>query len=54
MMGIVREAKRHVQLKQVAYCPNLFKAVITKKSHPTEHDESDDIELQKKIKPKIK
>ena len=49
MLKAIREAKRVVQYKQVAYCPNLFKAVIIKNTHPTEYDESDDLELIKKI-----
>ena len=33
---------RHIQVKKVAYCPNLFKAIIT-----YEAPESDDIEYIK-------
>ena len=40
---------RHIQIKKVAYHPNLFKAILTFEKHPTEYDESDDIEYQKKI-----
>ena len=40
---------RHIQIKKVAYHPNLFKAVLTYEKHPTEYDESDDLEYQKKI-----
>ena len=47
MLRAIREAKRVVQYKQVAYCPNLFKSVIIKETHPTEFDEADDIELIK-------
>ena len=39
---------RHIQIKKVAYAPNLFKAIITYEKHPTEYDESDDIEYQKR------
>jgi len=38
---------RHIQIKKVAYHPNLFKAVLTYEKHPTEYDESDDLEYQK-------
>jgi hypothetical protein len=50
MIGVVK-AVRRVQVKKIAYCPNLFKAIITYEmhSHPTEHDESDDIEAQKEL-----
>ena len=40
---------RHIQIKQIAYCPKLFEATITYEPHPTEYDESDDLEYQKKI-----
>ena len=48
MIGAIREIKRRVQMPstKVSYCPNLFKATI-KVKHPTEHDESDDLELLK-------
>ena len=48
MLGVIREAKRVIQVNNIQYCPNLFKAIIMKPNHPTEHDESDDIELMKK------
>jgi hypothetical protein len=38
---------RHIQIKQVAYCPNIFKAIITYEPYSTEYDESDDLEYQK-------
>ena len=38
---------RHIQIKKVAYHPNLFKAVLTYEQHPTQYDESDDLEYQK-------
>jgi|TARA_R110002020_G_scaffold85926_6_gene212032 hypothetical protein len=38
---------RHIQIKKVAYHPNLFKAILTYEKHPTEWDESDDLEYQK-------
>ena len=40
---------RHIQVKKVAYCPNLFKAIITYEAHSPEYDESDDIETAKLI-----
>jgi hypothetical protein len=50
MLGVIREAKRVIQIKQVAYCPNLYKAIIIHKTHSTEFDESDDLELMKEKK----
>ena len=44
---------RHIQIKKIAYTPNLFKAIITYESHPTEYDESDDIEYQKGLMNKL-
>tara|TARA_R100000664_G_C2751638_1_gene138929 strand:- start:771 stop:995 length:225 start_codon:yes stop_codon:yes gene_type:complete len=38
---------RHIQIKKVAYHPNLFKAIITYEDTPTKYDESDDIEYIK-------
>ena len=43
---------RHIQIKKIAYCPNLFKAIITFESHGminNKYDESDDIEHIKKV-----
>ena len=40
---------RHIQIKQISYCPKLFEALITYEPHPTEYDESDDLEYQKTI-----
>jgi hypothetical protein len=40
---------RHIQIKKVAYCPNLFKAILTFEKHPTTYDESDDLEYIKKV-----
>tara|TARA_R110000824_G_scaffold157869_3_gene331402 strand:- start:2976 stop:3164 length:189 start_codon:yes stop_codon:yes gene_type:complete len=48
MIGVIKSVRR-VQVKQIAYCPNIFKAVITYEMHPTEYDESDDIEAQKEL-----
>jgi hypothetical protein len=51
MNGLVKSV-RHVQLKKIAFTPKLFQAIITYESHPShpcEHDESDDIEHQKKL-----
>jgi hypothetical protein len=39
----------HVHLNKVSYSPELFKSVIINKSHPTQYDESDDLENQKKL-----
>ena len=44
---------RHIQIKKIAYTPNLFKAIITYEAHPTEYDESDDIEYQKGLMNKL-
>tara|TARA_R110000824_G_scaffold154606_3_gene326797 strand:- start:2569 stop:2847 length:279 start_codon:yes stop_codon:yes gene_type:complete len=38
---------RHIQIKKIAYHPNLFKAIITYEVPNIEYDESDDIELMK-------
>ena len=38
---------RHIQIKKVAYHPNLFKAVITFDKTDYSYDESDDIEYIK-------
>lgn len=38
---------RHIQIKKIAYCPNLFKAIITYEDNS--YDESDDIEYVKYI-----
>tara|TARA_Y100001951_G_scaffold97616_1_gene97500 strand:+ start:291 stop:464 length:174 start_codon:yes stop_codon:yes gene_type:complete len=40
---------RHIQIKKVAYHPNLFKAIITFEKSNVNYDESDDIEYIKKI-----
>tara|TARA_Y100001938_G_scaffold150927_1_gene244455 strand:- start:1783 stop:1956 length:174 start_codon:yes stop_codon:yes gene_type:complete len=40
---------RHIQIKNVAYHPNLFKAIITFEKSNVNYDESDDIEYIKKI-----
>ena len=49
MIGIIK-AIRHIQVKRVAHNPNLYKAIITyEMHHPTEYDESDDIESQKNL-----
>jgi hypothetical protein len=49
MMGVVA-AVRRIQINKIAYHPHLFKALINKETHPTEHDESDDTELGKEGK----
>jgi hypothetical protein len=41
---------RHIQVKKIAYHPNLFKAILTFEGHgmvDSEYDESDDIEYIK-------
>ena len=38
---------RHIQIKKVAYHPNLFKAIITFERSNIEFDESDEIEYIK-------
>ena len=40
---------RHIQVKQIAYSPKLFEAIIQYEPHPTEYDESDDLEYQKQL-----
>tara|TARA_Y100000401_G_scaffold116941_2_gene124066 strand:+ start:1265 stop:1477 length:213 start_codon:yes stop_codon:yes gene_type:complete len=45
---------RHIQIKQVAYHPNLFKAVITFEKTNIDYDESDDIEYLKNVLEDIK
>jgi len=52
MMGVIRNAKRGVQVKQVSYDPNLFKKLIIYGCeawhiHPVEKDDSDHIEEEK-------
>jgi len=48
-MTSVVKAVRHIQLKQISYYPKLFEAIITYEPHPTEYDESDDLEYQKNL-----
>ena len=38
---------RHIQIKKIAYHPNLFKAILTFEGVPIKYDESDDIEYVK-------
>ena len=45
-MNILRNI-RHIQVKKVAYHPNLFKAVITFERSNIQYDESDEIEYIK-------
>ena len=47
MMGVVKTVKR-IQVNKIAGHSHLFKNIIYKETHPTEHDESDDLELMKK------
>jgi hypothetical protein len=46
MMNILRNI-RHIQVKKVAYHPNLFKAIITFERFNIQYDESDEIETIK-------
>jgi len=48
MNGLVKSI-RHIQINKIAFSPQLYSAIITYESHPTEHDESDDIEAQKNL-----
>ena len=48
MNGLVKSV-RHIQVKQISYCPKLFEALITYEPHPTKYDESDDLEYQKQL-----
>ena len=48
MNQLVKSVK-HIQVKQISYCPKLFQAIVTYQPHPTEYDESDDLEYQKNI-----
>lgn len=45
-MNILRNI-RHIQVKKIAYHPNLFKAVITFERFNIQYDESDEIETIK-------
>ena len=46
-MNRLAKSIRHIQIKQIAYTPKLFEACITYEPHPTEYDESVDLEYQK-------
>jgi len=48
MNGLVKCVK-HIQVKQISYCPKLFQAIIDYEPHPTKYDESDDLEYQKQL-----
>tara|TARA_R100001594_G_scaffold106417_1_gene140880 strand:+ start:278 stop:481 length:204 start_codon:yes stop_codon:yes gene_type:complete len=48
MKNLIRNI-RHIQIKKVAYHPNLFKAVITFEETNRDYDESDDIEYLKNV-----
>tara|TARA_R110000824_G_scaffold297595_1_gene485831 strand:- start:157 stop:375 length:219 start_codon:yes stop_codon:yes gene_type:complete len=52
MNGLVKTI-RHIQIKKIAYTPQLYTAIITYEAHPTEFDESDDIEAQKNLMNKL-
>ena len=47
MIGAIRSAKHRIQIKKVSYDPSLFKLLVSPIRHPTERDESDDIEDEK-------
>ena len=49
MIKIVRQ----IQLNKIASLPNHYKAIITYETHPTEYDESDDLEYQKALMNKL-
>ena len=44
--GLVKSV-RHIQVKQISFHPKLFEAIITYQPHPTEFNESDELEYQK-------
>jgi hypothetical protein len=48
-MNALVKSVRHIQVKQIAYCPKLFQMIIEYEPHPTEYDESDDLEYQKQL-----
>jgi len=48
-MNSLVKTVRHIQLKRIAFTPKLYQAIITYEVHPTEYDESDDIEAQKNL-----
>ncbi len=48
MIGLVKKV-RHIQVKQISYCPEIFQAIIDYEPHPTKFDESDDVEYQKQL-----
>jgi hypothetical protein len=57
MYRLIKSVK-HIQIKQIAFSPKLYEALITYEPydkhptqvwHPTQYDESDDIEYQKTL-----
>ena len=40
---------RRIQLNKISYSPQLFTTLNIKQIHPTQYDESDDIEYQKQF-----
>ena len=60
MIGVIKAIK-HVQVKNIAYHPHLYQAIITYEVYPRslrlfngiEHDESDDLEYQKDLMNKL-
>jgi len=52
-MNSLVKSVRHIQIKKIAFSPQLYTAIITYETHPTEYDESDDIEHQKDLMNKL-
>jgi hypothetical protein len=48
MNGLVKTI-RHIQIKKISFTPQLYTAIVTYETHPTEYDEYDDIEHQKNL-----
>ena len=44
--GLVKSV-RHIQVKRISFHPKLFEAIITYQPHPTESDQSDELEYKK-------
>ena len=51
--GLVKSV-RHIQVKRISFHPKLFEAIITYQPHPTESDESDELETAKLLAAKDK
>ena len=48
MNGLVKSV-RHIQVKKISCNPKIFQALINYEPHPTEFDESDELEYQKQL-----